>query len=230
MTPQDLFDVAYAKSVKFQPGKTVAEDTEGLSVANRVVRTFFQIAARVNPTFFGVIESINYASPGWARPALAESIYRLEELDGTEVVVVPFDQRDVEDGKPAVFRFGQVFRTAGNALDPTDGALNFYYSKLPTDATQYTGTLDPMWPDSYAELAALEIACYMAAKERDQEELAYFVSQRDAWLRLYLAFLEHETANEREGYGALRPFNTGSLVPIASLLTGGTSVKLANAA
>ena len=45
-------------------------------------------------------------------------------------------------------------------------------------------------------------------------------------LLLFLAFLEHETLNERRRWGHINPFNVPSVVPIASLLSGGSSVEI----
>lgn len=227
MKPEDILNDAYPKSKKFQPGKIVAEATEGLGVVNRVIRTFFQIGVRVNPTYFGDSATVAHnGTTGWPRPTYAEAVYRLEQ-SGSEVVVVPFDQRAIEAGKPAVYRWGQIFRSAGNTGDPTSGSIDFFYSKRPADATSLTDDIDSLWPEAYAELATLEVAAYMAAKDKLTEELAYFVTERDRWLRLFIAHLEHETLNERRSWGHIQEFNTGSLVPVASLLTGGSSVELA---
>lgn len=226
MKPQDLLTDAYAKSKKNQPGKIATESTELLGVVNRVVRTFFQIGVRVNPYFFGDTEDVAYVSPGWARPSAAETIYRIETAAEVEVVVVPFEDRSAESGLPAVYRLGQVFRSAGNTNDPTSGTLTFFYSKRPTDVAALTSDIDSMFPDAYRELAVLEIAAYLALKDGRAEEVARLVAERDRWLRMFLAFLEHETVNERRRFGHLQPFNTGSLMPIESLLTGGTEVQI----
>lgn len=225
MTPQDILTDAYAKSKKNQPGKIAAESTELLGVVNRVIRTMFQIGVRVNPYFFGDQKTVSFSSPGWARPVEAEAVYRIED-SGAEVVVVPFDDRAAESGVPAVYRLGQVYRSAGNAPDPTSGDLEFFFSKRPTDAVSLETDIDTSFPEAYIELPILEVAAYLANKDQRQEELSYLVTERDRWLGLYLSFLEHETLNERRRYGHIRPFNTGSLIPIASLLTGGSSVEL----
>ncbi len=139
---------------------------------------------------------------------------------------MPFDQRLAESGLPSVYRLGQVFRSSGNASDPTSGDLTFFYAKTPTDAATLETSIDSMWPETYKELAVLEVATYLAAKDEREDETAYLVIERDKWLRMFLAFLEHETANERRSYGMAVPFNTGSMVPIASLLAGGSGVAL----
>jgi hypothetical protein len=226
-TPQQIFTDAYAKSKKNQPGRIATESVELLGVVNRVIRTFFQIGVRVNPTFFGDSAPITFAAGGWARPTAAEMIYRIEETIGSaEVVVVPFDQKTAESGLPAVYRLGQVFYSAGNAGDPTSGDLTFFYAKTPTDVAAVDDPIDSMWPETYKELAVLEVAAYLAVKDGRESEVAYLVGERDNWLRMFLAFLEHETVNERRSYGMPVPFNTGSMVPIASLLSGGSGVTL----
>lgn len=225
-TPQQILTDSYAKSKYNQPGRIATESVELLGVINRVIRTFFQIGVRVNPTFFGDSLSVAFSS-GWARPTAAELIFKIvEDSSGDEVVVVPFDQLTAESGLPAVYRMGQVFLSAGNAGDPTSGALTFHYAKTPTDAATLGTSLDSMWPDTYKELAVLEVATYLAVKDDRKDEVAYLVGERDNWLRMFLAFLEHETVNERRSYGMPTPFNTNSLVPIASLLAGGSGVTL----
>lgn len=223
-TPQQILTDAYAKSKKNQPGRIATESVELLGVVNRVIRTFFQIGVRVNPTFFGDSAVVSFSS-GWARPTAAEMIFRIED-GGDEVVVVPFDQKTAESGLPAVYRMGQVFLSAGNAGDPTSGDLTFFYAKTPTDAATLGTDIDSMWPETYKELAVLEVAAYLAVKDEREAETAYLVAERDNWLRMFLAFLEHETINERRSFGIPTPFNTNSVVPIASLLAGGSGVSL----
>lgn len=226
MTPQDILDRAYAKSKKNIPGRIVTEATEGLDLVNRVVRTFFQIGIRVNLTFYGDASDVAYSAPGWARPGLAYAVYRIEMADGTEVVTVPLEQKSLMVPKPSLFRFGQVWRSAGNANDPTNETLTFYYSKLPADAGALDAAIDSMWPTAYAELAALECALYMARKDSRAEEIPDLRAERDLWLRLYIAFLKDETVGVQQSYATPQYFDTDALVPIASLLIGGTDVEL----
>jgi len=233
-TPQDLIDAAYAKSMKNMPGQIASESTELLQVVIRTLRKFYAIAARVNPTFFASSETV--AAPGsdtpWDRPETAESIFRLEEADGTEIVVVPFDDRTAESGKPAVYRLGQQFYDAGNASDPdpaTD-SIKFWFSKRPSNPSTLSATIDSMWVEQFNELPILEIALYLAFKDagttgRDIETQGLVMS-RDDWLRQFILFLEHETSNERKRFGHLRRFNTQSLIPLTDLLVGGSTVDL----
>lgn len=234
-TPQDLYEAAYAKSMKTSPGTIASESTELLNLVIRVIRKFYSIAARVNPTYFAGSSTV--AAPGastpWDRPEGAESIIRLEDGDGDEVVVVPYDDRAAESGKSAVYRLGKQYYTAGNASDPdpTSDAITFYYSRRPTDPGSVTATIDSQWEEAYNELPILEIAIYLAIKDSGvqgrSEEVAALVAQRDEWLRMFILFLEHETANERRRWGHIRRINTQSLVPLSELLLGGSTVDLA---
>lgn len=229
-TPQDFMDAAYAKSMKNNPGQIATESTELLQLVIRTLRKFYSVAARVNPYYFATSSEV--AAPGsatpWARPEGAESVFRIRKADGTEVMVVPEDDRDAEEGKPAVYRWGKNYYEAGNTSDPdpaTD-ALTFYYSKRPTDPATVATTVDSTWEEAYNELVILEIAAYLANKDGRAEEMAQLAAERDEWLRLFIMFLEHETANERRRFGHLRRFNTQSLVPLNDLLIGGTTVKI----
>ena len=227
MTPAELFVDAYAKSKKNQPGKIAAEGTELLGVANRALRATFMVAARVNPFFYMDSEDVSYAAPGWAYPDNAEAIYRIEMADGTEVVVVPFDDRDAESGSPAVYRAGQVFRQADPTGDPeTTDDLTIYFTRIPTDAATTATAMDTAFPVSYRELLVLEIAIYLALKDGRMDEAEVLKGQRDSWLQMYMAHLEHEVMNERGRWGQFEPFRTPSLVPLASLFQGGSSVEV----
>jgi len=221
-TPQDILTDAYSKSKANQPGRIATESTELLGVVNRAVRVFFSIAARINPLFYGDDADVAYGAPGWARPTNAEAIYRIEDDGGDEIVVVPFDDLKGEVLKPAVYRFGQVYIGAGNTNDPTSGTLTFYFSRTPVDCVALDSTIDSAFPENFMELPIHEVAIYLALKDERAAEVQELKASRDSWLRLYLAFLEHETLNERRRFGHLTPFNVPSIVPVASLLQGGS--------
>lgn len=232
-TPQELMEAAYAKSQKNNPGQLATESTELFQLVIRMLRKFYSIAARVNPTYFAATSTVSPpgAATPWDRPEGAESVFRIEE-SGAEVVVVPFDHRDAESGKPAVYRFGKQYYTAGNASDPdpaTD-SLVFWYSKRPTDPTDYTSPVDADWEEQFNELVILEIALYLAIKDAGSTgrdiEIAQLADDRDRQLRMFILFLEHETACEVASRGHIRRIITQSLVPLTDLLVGGTTVKL----
>lgn len=226
-TGQDILDAAYAKSLKNRPGEIATAGTELLKLVVRSMHGLYAYAARVNPIFFAETASVAFASPGWARPALAESVIRIE--NGTaEVVVVPYNQRDAEPGKPAVWRFGQIYRPASaGGLDPQGGSLTFFYAKRPTTPASLAATLDALWTEQFNELLVLEVAIYLALKDGRGEEVPGLTADRDRWVTMFTAFLEHETAQERRSYGHVHRFTGPSLVPLVSLLAGGSSAAAA---
>lgn len=223
MTPQDVLTDAYAKSKKNQPGKIANEAVELLGVVNRAIRAFFIYGARINPYYFMGDATVSFGAGGWARPALAEALFRIED-SGTEVIVVPIENKDAETSKPAVYRKGQLYITAGNTLDPTSGDLDFIYSRTPADAATLGTTIDAGFPISYNELPILEVAIYLAIKDDRPEEAAVLVGERDSWLKLFLAHLEHTDMNTYRRWD--NRFNLPGVMPLGGLLQGGSSVEV----
>lgn len=223
MTPQDVLTDSYAKSKKNQPRKIAEEGVELLGVVNRAIRAFFIYGARVNPYFYMASAPISFASGSWLRPALAEAVFLIQD-SGVEVVVVPIEDKQAAIASPAVYRSGQKYFSAGNPLDPTSGDLDFIFSRTPADAANLGSTIDEDFPVSYNELPILEVAIYLAIKDGRDAEAAILVGERDAWLRLYLAHLEHETMNEVRRWDFR--FNLPSVQPLGGLLQGGTSVEV----
>ena len=232
-TPRDIIVSAYAKSMKNKPGTIATESTELLQLVIRALRGLYSVAARVNPTFFAESADVTLGSSVWARPETSESIYRIERVSGTtggtgnagdEVVVVPFDDKKAEEGLNAVYEFGQKFYSAGNSLDPTGGDLKFYYSKRPTDPATLDTALDALWQESYDELLILETAIYLAMKDTRAEEVKDLKGERDVWASLFIAFLEHCTANERRRFGHIHTIVTKRLIPLNALFAGGANL------
>ncbi len=230
-TAKQIILMAYAKSKRNNPGTDASETGELLPLLHRALSALFAVGARVNPYFFAASSSVAYAGVGWPRPAAAEAVFGVETASGVEVVVVPREQKDAEPGLPSVYRWGQVYRPTGGVQGPTAAdTLTFLYSKVPDAIATLDTELDPLWREGYNELLALELAIYMALKdggERATSEVPPLREQRDAWVNRFVAHLEHETVGERRSYGHIRRFNTNTLVPIASLLAGGSNVQLA---
>lgn len=229
-TPKELMEWAYAYSTKNNPGAIATESVELFQLVIRTIRKFYTIAARVNPTYFATKSVVSAPGAGqpWVRPEGAESIYRLEKADGTEIVVVPHNHRNAESGKPGVYREQKKFYEAGNANDPNPAtdAIHFFHSKRPTDPADYESVIDTDWEEQFNDLLVLEIACYLANKDGRPEELTFLKTLRDESFRLFILFLEHETACEVRSRGHLRRINTESLIPLTDLLIGGTTVKI----
>lgn len=231
-TVQQILDAAYAKSKRNVPGQIATESGELLELVGRAQRGLYAVAARVNPVAFATQDSIasGTGNTSWAWGDLVtagedivEAFLRLE-FGGTEVVVVPFDQRDAEPGKPAVYYMGPRFFPAGNTPDPdpaTD-ALDVWFSKRPAMPSSLSDTLDSDWRESFNELLVLEVAIYLALKDERGGELGEMKASRDRWLTQYVSHLEHVVPFERRSWGHFRVFNTNTLIPLSDLVAGGS--------
>jgi len=226
-TPADIIFAARNTSIKNRAA-LATDATELLQKVIRALRGLYAVAARVNPTFFAEQATVAFAS-GWPRPQTAESVYRLERnanttggsgASGSEVVVVPFDDRGAELGTGAVYAFGQVYRSAGNAKDPTGGELVLFCARRPTDPADLNATLDSQWQEDFNELLIVELALYLAGKDARGDDIARLLADRLSWLNLYIGFLQHETANLRRRYGHQTVVNVNTLLPLLAP-TGG---------
>lgn len=220
--PREYLEAAYAKSTKNQPDELATEDTELLKVFIRAMRGLYSAAARVNPTFFAESASVAQAADSYPRPATAESVWRLEMPDGTKVNVVPFDDRSAASA-PSVYRFGQAYHpVAGIASED----LTAFYAIRPLAPADLDTAIDPTWPESYDELLVGELALYLALKDGREEELAGLRADRDRWLSLFFAFLEHETTGEIRRYETPRFTHSEAIIPLSAILAAGTSLEL----
>jgi hypothetical protein len=233
-TPQSLINAAYAKSLKNKANTIASESGELLQLVIRTIRSLYAAGARINPYFFSESANVAFSAPGWARPEGAQLIYRIEAASsspptsitaGTEIAVVPFEAKATEPGKPALFRFGQIYRPVSASatvapISPQNGTLTFYYSRRPTDPASLAATVDPLWIEDFNEIPILRIARYLALKDGRGDEVAGIDVELKEWAQQYVAFLEHETANEIRSYGHIGRFNAPSLVPVMSLITG----------
>lgn len=231
MTVQEVIDRAMARSRRFVPEGTgaTASPTELVDAVQDSLHALFQIAARVNPSFYGDTETVNYSAAlgGWPRPAAAEAVERIERADGEEVIVVPMDQRNAEPGFPCVYRWGRVYKPAGTTPGPDAGeALVFYFSRVPDTLVDETSEIDAAYPVSCVALLELDVAIRLAIKDGGptaDELLQPLLAERTEALRRYVAHLEHETVDERRAYGLVRKFSTNTLVPLHSMLAGGAA-------
>lgn len=220
-TLEDIMLAAYGKSALNRPGSIASEGTELVQLLLRLQRKYFAVAARINPLFYATSVKVTIGSGVWARPATAETIFRIERNSettggtgaaGDEVAVVPFDDKKAEPGMGAVYELGQQFYSAGNAKDPTGGKLTIFFSRRPTDPTAKTDPLDTQWPDQFNDVLIFEVAAYLAEKDGRESEAANLRKELDGWATLYLAFLEHATSNERRRTALTRKFATNTLV------------------
>lgn len=226
ITALDVFRAAYATSKLNEPGRIADESGELLSILNTDLRGYFADGARTNRRFF----LKKFATPfvagtpsgSWPRPAGAEMVVRLEAGDamgntlvpGTEIADIPFDQRHIEPGKPAVYNLGQHWYAAGRGGDPVSGLLTVFASASPTPLVGIADAIDPLWPATFVPLLKWGIAIYLAQKDggRDNEVTAFTAQQAKEYGR-YLAYLEHETTTEVRSYGHAKQFTSPSVTP-----------------
>ncbi len=227
---QQMLEMGYAKSMQNNPGIIATESVELLGVVQRMLDGCFAVAARVNPIMFAEKATVAPVSNAWARPATAESIFRVEKTsDGSVVAVVPYDDQLAESALPSIYEYGQAFYTAGGLGDPDDttDSLDFYYARRPDILTAVTDDLDAMWPEQFNELIALHVAKYLATKdsgtEGRQAELVVLQGEIEAWANRYVAFLEHATSNTRKRHSHMKRINTYSYIPIFSVI-GATGI------
>jgi hypothetical protein len=229
---KNIVTAAYARSTKNKPGTIATEATELLGFFQSALQAMYAVAARVNPTYFGKIAQLTFDTDGWPIPTDTEAATRVEfkpppgEVQGDEIVLVPWDKPKTERVRPAVFHFGKKLFPAGNANDPVSSdELRIWYSKQATLPVTIDDTIDPTWPEQFNQLLVLEIAIYLALKDERMAELEALKAERDPWARLYIAHLEHYVTGERRATGSVRMFLTNTHVPLASLFAGGANLS-----
>jgi hypothetical protein len=220
-TPQDIIVAALARSTKNKPGTIATASTELFHVVVRLLRGLYSYAATVNYTVFAGLLDVTATTKaggpvgvtkGWQRPGDAELVFRIERTatttggvgtTGDPVIVVPYDDRQAETGLPAVFRMGQTYFPAGNAIDPTGGDLRFFFSRVPDDPKSFIDPLDAQWIEQYNDLLIIPCAIYLAKKDGRADEVPGLESEQQAWMALFTEFLKHPEL-ERRRIGLVR--------------------------
>lgn len=219
-TAEDIIIGAYGYSTKNRPDQIATKATELLRIVNRAFMGIYTVAGHVNPDFFADETAVAFAAPGWARPALALSVWRIENGTGVEVKVVDRRDKAAEPGWPAVYELKKIYRSAGNALDPVAGNLTFCYSLLPTPAALIGSTVDANWIEQYNELPILETAIYLALKDGRMDEVQELKADRDKWAQLFIEYLMMATAQTTRRIARQRTVNVPALI---QLLAGGAA-------
>lgn len=208
---QAIIVAALATSAKNRPEYLATNSSELLDLLTREQRAAFSVAARVAPTYFADAAPVSYAAPGWARPEVAQSVFRLTNADDDRVEVIPYDDLDLLPESPCVYRLGGVYRTRGNAPDPTSAdTLTFWYARRPVAFAALTDLLDAQWPEAYNSLLIADMAMYFARK--DGRDPSPFQPDRDAALAGFVNFIKNETVNE-----VRRDFDTDSALTLPTL-------------
>lgn len=220
---QTIIAAALATSAKNRPEYLATSASELLDLLTREQRAAFSVAARVAPTYFADIAPVGYVAPGWARPEDAQAVFRLTNAGGIRVEVIPYDDLDLLPESPCVYRLGGVYRTRGNASDPTSAeTLTFWYARRPAAFTALGDLLDAQWPEAYNSLLIADMAMYFARK--DGRDPAPFQPDRDTALAGYINFLRNETVNEvRRDLSTDSALTFPTLEELQRLLPGGPS-------
>lgn len=199
-TVDDILVAAVARSRQNEPSDLATFGTELLAVVNRSLAALYAVAARLNPEYVGAIVTVTPSGGAWARPALAESVWRVETLAGATVAVLPPDDRAADPGVPAIYRLGRSYFPAGRANDPS-GDLRFYCAMRPAALTATSDPLPASWDRAYNDCLILDVAIYLALKDGRQDELPRLQAEREAWEALYRQFLAHESVALRRRFG-----------------------------
>lgn len=206
-TAQEIINQAMGTSNRNRPETIGTAATEYLRVLNNSLKGLFSDGLERNRWYFSFRTSVPWDGTqlGWLRPAGIESVVRIEQEDGTEVVSVPPDQRfaEAKGGRPSVYQVGRIFYPAGNPQDPEAGdALVFFCSRVPASLSGVTSTLDTAWPEQFNEILVYDLAIYLALKDGNREnEVAAFGEIRKAAFRRFINFLSHENLTMVQMYG-----------------------------
>lgn len=209
-TAQEIIEAGLAQSAAAAPGATVGLGSELLDELRRALGSYYLLAAKLNPRYFGRRAEVSLSTAtadlpaGWVRPAAAVAVTRLESVSltkagavaiaaGTTVTPVPVDDRRAFRGDPCVYEWGGRYITAGNASDPVAGTLAVFYAGAAVLPDALDDELDPTWPREFDELLILDVARYAAAKDDRQTDLATFDTRRTGWLELFTATVEGTT-------------------------------------
>lgn len=219
-TYNEIITAMHGYSSKSRPDEIATRATELLALVYRAVRGVFAVAARVNPEYFGTVDSVGYISNAWARPANAQSVFLIErQSDNAEVAVVPINDRKAELAKPSVYLLGRGYRIAQSSLGPTGAdVLNIYYSRLPAAPNDPTDTIDPDWEPVFDSFLTIEGAMYLALKDGRMDEFEALKPERAKEATLFVEFLTNATPITSSRFGQPRRIEVPSLLP---LLAGG---------
>lgn len=201
MTALEIILSAYATSRHNDPEEVADEAGALLDLLNAELRGVFAEGAKINRRFFGHRFEVPKEGEGWARPRDATRIERLELGNGTEVVVLPVDQRHIEPHRPAVYSWGQQWRPAGRDNDP-DGSLVVLACRLPEELEDLEAEVDSLFPLAFRGLLKWPLAIYLASKDGERDtEVATFSAQLAREHERFVAFLEGEDQSEVREYG-----------------------------
>lgn len=217
-TGQEVFDAARLLNRKTQEDALVSSvGTEVVNAINRSLRGIYQVAARVNPSYYGKTSSASESSGTWSKPSDLELLYLVRDASGNEVFVT--DPRDPlpDPEVPCVQKWGASFTRPAGASIPT-GSLTLYYSRRPSELSALAGTVD--LEDQFVSLLVYDIGAWIAHKDERFDELPVLQGDLEKYLRLFVSSLEHEIADLTRNVGQTARFDSPSLVDLKTFLLG----------
>lgn len=192
-TVQQIIEAAYGYSFKNRPDTIAQAGTELVGVVDRRHKQLFSMAAEIDPNFFGTATSVTGVAGVWQRPANAEVVYRIEDVNGNEIRVFPYDDRVMDFTEAAVFKRGQTFVNATSQMLGTE-TLQFWYSWRPDTLTGTGSNLSSFWVEAFNALLIIPLAAYLAAKDGRADDVALFNDELSNWEALFKAAIEREPA------------------------------------
>lgn len=230
-TALQIIQRAFATSRDNDAGRVAEISGELLEVLNDAIEAYIAEGGRLNDKFFGERIVVGFDNGGWARPAEAEVVLRLEASsatsadvidggeaqlldEGTEIADLPIDQRHQERGRPAVFDFGQTWWPAGRTGDPSDGDIVVFATTSTDRLTTTAASLPAKFPRAGHACLKWELAIYLAQKDGGRDgEIVAFTAQLEKAKARYLSFLENATRTEVRSYGHAGGFASGKSTP-----------------
>lgn len=204
-----------------------AQALELLQLVNEKLAYYKARGARLNQALFAERLVVAKVGEGWPRPVRAEIVLQLEASDdtvdetaaaiaeATEIVELPYNQRDTEQGRPAVYDLGQVWYRAGRTGDPSAGGLVVLAATSDDDLADVDDELPSTWPAKAGDpLLKWCCAIYLAQKDGEREnEVAAFQAQLLAAESRFDGFCESASIATVRTRGHGTRFATNKITP-----------------
>lgn len=211
---QTLIDLGYNKSSAARID-TIAISPELVARVGQCLREVFQVLSREQPALLGTSAQVAFNGSGWSRPTDCLRVIRVVAdvgtiaspviTAGTEIAVVPYDDRTFCFNRPSVTELGQAFIPAGQSLDPSAGTLTLVYARAPIIPTTVDDTLDPLIPSFYDDIFQCDIAAYLAYKDKRKEDEDLFLSMKSALLGQMIDWATQQTYSVQSRYQMVSP-------------------------
>lgn len=196
--------------------------TELLGVLTRLFAGYYADAFDQNPAVMGKRANVSWNTSGyWVKPDDQLALYQLKTATGVDVFVVPFDDLQAETSEACVYRLGNNYYPAGNANDPSNVALTFYYQPIPPTFTATTDTPPAEWPLHFDQRVVTDLAVYLAGKDGRPDDVQRLQAEASAWADLWRRWLGAADVNTIRRFSVPQQVPTPSVVPVGVRGGGG---------